>query len=202
MRHLFSLFCLIIPSVLFAQSPVKTDTVFVRSEKNYKRNFVDYTITKFFVVNGEKEMTITYEMDGTAIDTTMYSFISDYDKPLYQQALRELAIKAKPVEQLTSDEAMVYFEIGSSIEQVAQQLGKKKVNVQPDRFRVAFYNPLMKKDEILDLEFRDGVLFCISRPSTNTLGTNDVWTAFQIIHFENELKKGLNSLLDAMRSSK
>lgn len=197
MRHLFSLFCLIVPSVLFAQTPVKTDTVLVRYEKNYDRTF-----SKFFVVDGKKEMRVDFNAEGTAIDTTMYSFISDYDKPLYEQALRELAIKAKPVEQINSDEAMDYFDIGSSIEQVAKQLGKKKVNVQPDRFRVAFYNPRMKKDEILDLEFRDGVLVCISRPSTNTLGTNDVWTAFQIIHFENELKKGLNDLLDVMRSSK
>ena len=47
-----------------------------------------------------------------------------------------------------------------------------------------------KKDEVFELCFINGKLSSIGRPSTNTLPTNNVWMAFQLL----ELKDILDNL--------
>ena len=83
-----------------------------------------------------------------------------------------------------------YFTIGETIEEVTRRLGKKKVHVGNRGYEVLFYNKFSKRNELFEFRFVDGKLSSISRPSTNTLPTNNVWMAFKLL----EMKDVLESL--------
>lgn len=55
-----------------------------------------------------------------------------------------------------------------------------------------------KKNEVFSFKIWDGKVSRISRPSTNTLPTNDVWTAFQIIQLK-EYLGDMETLIQQLR---
>lgn len=54
-------------------------------------------------------------------------------------------------------------------------------------YQAMFFNDKYKKNEVFSFKIWDRKVSRISRPSTNTLPTKDVWTAFQIIQLKEYL---------------
>lgn len=108
----------------------------------------------------------------------------------YRAELNIRKLRELPIEKVDADLVFTYFEIGESIEDVTRRLGKKKVHVSNRGYEVVFFNKFSKRNEVFELCFINGKLSSISRPSINTLPTNNVWMAFQLL----ELKDILDSL--------
>lgn len=143
---------------------------------------------KHYVINGKREMRI-YISDEKR-DTTIFADICDYTMEKYKAELHRNKIRALPIEKIDADLVFTYFTIGESIEDVTRRLGKKTVHVGNRGYEVVFFNKFSKRNEVFELCFVNGKLSSISRPSTNTLPTNNVWMAFQLL----ELKDILDSL--------
>ena len=143
---------------------------------------------KHYVIDGKREMRI-YISDGKR-DTTIFADICDYTMEKYKTELSNRRIRELPIEKIDADLVFTYFTIGESIEDVTRRLGKKKVHVSNRGYEVVFFNKFSKKDEVFELCFINGKLSSIGRPSTNTLPTNNVWMAFQLL----ELKDILDNL--------
>lgn len=143
---------------------------------------------KHYVINGKREMRI-YISDGKR-DTTIFADICDYTMEKYKMEVNNRKIRELPIEKIDADMVFTYFKIGESIEEVTLRLGKKKVHVSNRGYEVIFFNKFSKKDEVFELCFINGKLSSIGRPSTNTLPTNNVWMAFQLL----ELKDILDNL--------
>ena len=143
---------------------------------------------KHYVIDGKREMRI-YISDEKR-DTTIFADICDYTMEKYRAELNIRKIRELPIEKVDADLVFTYFEIGESIEDVTRRLGKKKVHISNRGYEVVFFNKFSKKNEVFELCFINGKLSSISRPSTNTLPTNNVWMAFQLL----ELKDILDNL--------
>ena len=157
------------------------------------------TVTKYYVINGNREMVIHITNEKT--DTTFYDELSQITEERFPGRIREIKIRALPIEEIDADMVFQYFEIGESIESVTKRLGKKELHVYDSGFQVAFFNKSMKKNEIFDFLFSDGKLVRFGRPSTNTLPTNDVWEAFELVEIEQNLKD-LNAAVEKLKAKK
>ena len=144
------------------------------------------TTTEHYVIKGTREMII--RISDEKRDTTFYEKMCEQTFMRYPERLRIISLRALPIEKIDADMALDYFSIGDSIEYVTKRLGNKKIHVYESGYKVPFYNKFSKKNEIIDLKFIDGKLCSISRPSTNTLPTNNLWTAFQLLKLEDSLK--------------
>ena len=138
---------------------------------------------KHYVIDGKQEMRI-YISDEKK-DTTIFADICDYTMEKYKAELNSRKIRELPIEKIDADLVFTYFTIGESVEDVTRRLGKKKVHVSNRGYEVVFFNKFSKKNEVFELCFINGKL-----SSTNTLPTNNVWMAFQLL----ELKDILDNL--------
>ena len=143
---------------------------------------------KHYVIDGKREMRI-YISEGKK-DTTIFADICDYTMEKYKVELNNRKIRELPIERIDADLVFTYFPIGESIEDVTRRLGKKKVHVSNRGYEVVFFNKFSQKNEVFEFCFINGKLSSIGRPSTNTLPTNNVWMAFQLL----ELKDILDNL--------
>ena len=171
--------------VSFAQNDL--DTLLVRTDKN------EISVTKYFVVNGCKEMIV--HISNNKCDTTFYDDMSELTREAYIKELKLAKLRQKPISQIYADDVFNYFEIKDSITNVTKRLRNKKIHVTPRGYEVAFYNKFLKRNEIFEFTFFEGKLSSISRASINTLPTNDVWLAFQLM----PLKEELNNLEIAIK---
>lgn len=114
------------------------------------------------------------------------------DLQRYNSAIYSIKLRQKPIEQINDREAFDYFEIGDSLEYFLSKLGNKKVHVSYTGYQLSFPDELTEKPQIIEYKFwSDGILHGIERMTkVNTLPTNDVWTAFQLV----EIKESLNDL--------
>lgn len=178
------------PNLMYGQQSAKSltlstyrgDTMLVWTTKS------PFYEEKHYVIDGKREMRI-YISDEKR-DTTIFADICDYTMEKYRAELNIRKIRELPIEKVDADLVFTYFEIGESIEDVTRRLGKKKVHISNRGYEVVFFNKFSKKNEVFELCFINGKLSSISRPSTNTLPTNNVWMAFQLL----ELKDILDNL--------
>ena len=178
------------PNLMFGQQSSKNlatsayggDTILVWTTKT------PLSEEKHYVIEGKQEMRI-YISDGKR-DTTIFADICDYTMEKYKAELNSRKIRELPIEKIDADLVFTYFTIGESVEDVTRRLGKKKVHVSNRGYEVVFFNKFSKKNEVFELCFINGKLSSISRPSTNSLPTNNVWMAFQLL----ELKDILDNL--------
>ncbi|MDO4986648.1 MAG: hypothetical protein Q4E48_13250 [Prevotella sp.] len=163
----------------------KSDTIYVRTFDAPTFS----SMSKYYVIDGKREMRITIKKDSTEKkDTVYYDDICEETMRIYKEDRKIDSIRALPIEKIDADMAFKYFRIGDSIDIVTKKLGRKKIHVSPTGFKVPFYNKFSRKNELIELSFSEGKLWRISRPSTNTLPTNDVWMAFQLIPLKESLK--------------
>lgn len=141
---------------------------------------------KHYVIDGTREMRI-YISDEKK-DTTIFADICDYTMEKYKAELNKRKIQKLPIEKIDADLVFTYFTIGESIEEVTRRLGKKKVHVSNRGYEVIFFNKFSKRNEVFELCFINGKLSSINRPSTNTLPTNNVWMAFQLLELKDILE--------------
>lgn len=168
-----------IPFVGFAQN----DTLHISTDK---RDGVVYS--RYYVIDDTKFMIVHYNSENN--DTIIENSIPDYYLEFYKREVMLRNLKRKDVSKVIADEVFDYFK-GLTEEELLQKLSNKKVAVDIDgSYQALFYNEKSKKNEVFSFKIWDGKVSRISRPSTNTLPTNNVWTAFQII----ELKEYLGNM--------
>ncbi len=182
------LIMLALPFLALAQDVIP-DTLLVRTIKNPLTN------QKHFIIQGKTEMIVYYGSEKN--DTTYLERWSDGIDMAYRSALRTYNIRLKPVDKLDADEVFDYFPMGITPEETIAMLGNKKISVTENLLQVAFYNHFSKKNEVFSFKFHEGKLYGITRPGTNTLPTNDVWTAFQLVELRSNMQK-LKEVLDKL----
>lgn len=183
------LFLSSISVTLYAQEAIP-DTILVKTELGHMTT----DTTRYYVIHGSREMVI--DISSEKKDTVFIDEISDDIRTYYQRELDILKIRALPIEKVYANMVFDYFTIGESIESVTKRLGKKKIQETYTGYQVSFYDKFSKKNEVFDFEFRGGKLWTIQRQSTNTLPTNDVWEAFELVQIE----ENLNNLENACKA--
>jgi len=193
-KHIIILFLSFISFSLYGQEVIP-DTILVRTE--FGPMITD--TTRHYVVHGSQEMVINISNEKK--DSVFFNEISNDIRKLYDQQLELIKIRALPIDKIYADMVFDYFLIGETIENVTKKLGKKKIHVTYTGYQVAFYDKYSKKNEVFDFEFRGGKLWTIHRQSTNTLPTNDVWEAFELVEIEQNLKD-LNAAVEKLKAKK
>ncbi|MBS7377653.1 MAG: hypothetical protein KIG42_06630 [Paludibacteraceae bacterium] len=152
--------------------------------------------SRYYVINDSQFMIVHYNKEKN--DTIMEDSIPEYYQEHYKREVRIRDIKKKDVSKIDADEVFDYF-FGLTEEELLQKLSNKMVAVDLDgSYQVAFFNKFSKKNEVFSFKIWDGKVSRISRPSTNTLPTNDVWTAFQIIQLK-EYLGDMEALIQQLR---
>lgn len=180
-KYFITLLLSFIGGYIYAQTDVP-DTLLVRTDKN------DLSVTRYYVVGRTKEMVVYSSAEKQ--DTTFYDDLCEETAKAYAKKLELMKLRQLPISKIDADKVFCYFRIGESIESVTKRLGNKKVHITPRGYEVPFYNSFKKRNEIIEFTFMDAKLSSISRASTNTLPTNDVWLAFNIM----PLKEQMNNL--------
>lgn len=175
---------LLIPTVSLAQET--SDTIHVATDMN----------AKYYVIGGCHEMVVFQNREKS--DTIFYDKLSPFTKEAYYKELKLIKLRQKPISKVDADEVFEYFPIRDSIVNVTKRLGSKRIHVTPRGYEVAFYNKWSKKNEIFEFCFIEGKLSSISRAATNTLPTNDVWTAFNLMPLKEEMQN-LDLLIKKLR---
>lgn len=176
MKQIITVILLFVAIIADAQN----DTLHIATDK---RDGVVYS--RYYVINDTQFMIVHYNNEKN--DTIMEESIPEYYQEHYKREVRIRDIKKKDVSKIDADEVFVYFS-GLTEEELLQKLSNKKVAVDLDgSYQAAFFNKFSKKNEVFSFKIWDGRVSRISRPSTNTLPTNDVWTAFQIIQLKEYL---------------
>ncbi|MEE0671143.1 hypothetical protein [Prevotella sp.] len=191
-KYFISLLLSFVGEYVFAQTNIP-DTLLVRTDKN------DLSVTRYYVVGRTKEMIVYSSAEKQ--DTTIYDDLCEETKEAYVKELNIMKFRQLPISKIGADKVFSYFRIGESIESVTKRLGNKKVHITPRGYEVPFYNSFRKKNEIFEFTFIDGKLSSMGRASTNTLPTNDVWLAFNIMPLKEQMKD-LELLLNKLRKMK
>lgn len=178
-KYFITLLLSFVGNYVFAQTDIP-DTLLVRTDNDY------LSITRYYVVGRTKEMIVYSTAEKQ--DTTFYDSLSEETKEAYIKELNLIKFRQLPISKIDADKVFSYFRIGESIESVTKRLGNKKVHVTPRGYEVPFYNSFRKKNEIFEFTFMLGKLSSMSRASTNTLPTNDIWLAFNIMPFIKQMK--------------
>ncbi len=191
-KYFITLLLSFVGNYVFAQTDIP-DTLLVRTDNDY------LSVTRYYVVGRTKEM-VVYSTEEKQ-DTTFYDDLSKETEKAYIEELNLIKFRQLPISKVDADKVFYYFRIGEPIESVTKRLGNKKVHITPRGYEVPFYNSFRKKKELFEFTFMDGKLSSMSRASTNTLPTNDVWLAFNIMPFKNQMKN-LELLINKLRKMK
>ena len=141
--------------------------------------------SRYYVINDSQFMIVHYKAEKN--DTIYEESIPEYYQEFYKREVYLRDLKRKDVSKVVADEVFDYFK-GLTEEELLTKLSNKKVAVDLDgSYQAMFFNDKSKKNEVFSFKIWDGKVSRISRPSTNTLPTNDVWTAFQIIQLKEYL---------------
>ena len=166
------------------------DTLLISTDKG------SIITSRYNALNGQKLMRISYNNEIEKSDTTVYDEMGEYYERYYKHEVYLLKLRNKPIEQINDREAFDYFAIGDSIQDFTRRLGNKKVHVSYTGYQLTFPDEITKKPQVIEFVFWDGVLTKIERiTKVNTLPTNDVWTAFQLM----QIKESLNDLEQAVK---
>lgn len=191
-KYFITLLLSFVGNYVFAQTDIP-DTRLVRTDNDY------LSVTRYYVVGRTKEMVVYSTAEKQ--DTTFYDDLSKETEKAYIEELNLIKFRQLPISKVDADKVFYYFRIGEPIESVTKRLGNKKVHITPRGYEVPFYNSFRKKKELFEFTFMDGKLSSMSRASTNTLPTNDVWLAFNIMPFKNQMKN-LELLINKLRKMK
>lgn len=191
-KYFITLLLSFVGNYVFAQTDIP-DTLLVRTDNDY------LSVTRYYVVGRTKEMVVYSTAEKQ--DTTFYDDLSKETEKAYIEELNLIKFRQLPISKVDADKVFYYFRIGEPIESVTKRLGNKKVHIRPRGYEVPFYNSFRKKKELFEFTFMDGKLSSMSRASTNTLPTNDVWLAFNIMPFKNQMKN-LELLINKLRKMK
>lgn len=175
-KILFAIFLCLFAITTYAQE----DTLHISTDK---RDGIVYS--RYYVINDSKFMIVHYNAEKN--DTIYEESIPEYYQEFYKREVYLRDLKRKDVSKVVADEVFDYFK-GLTEEELLVKLASKKVAVDIDgSYQAMFYNDKSKKNEVFSFRIWDGKVSRISRPSTNSLPTNDVWTAFQIIQLKEYL---------------
>ena len=175
-KILLIIFLCMAPVITYAQE----DTLHISTDK---RNGIVYS--RYYVINDSQFMIVHYKAEKN--DTIMEESIPEYYQEFYKREVYLRDLKRKDVSKVVADEVFDYFK-GLTEEELLTKLSNKKVAVDLDgSYQAMFFNDKSKKNEVFSFKIWDGKVSRISRPSTNTLPTNDVWTAFQMIQLKEYL---------------
>ena len=156
------------------------DTLHISTDK---RDGIVYS--RYYVINDSQFMIVHYKAEKN--DTIYEKTIPEYYQDFYKREVYLRDLKRKDVSKVVADEVFDYFK-GLTEEELLTKLSNKKVAVDLDgSYQAMFFNDKSKKNEVFSSKIWDGKVSRISRLSTNTLPTNDVWTAFQIIQLKEYL---------------
>lgn len=191
-RYFITLLLSFVGNYVFAQTDIP-DTLLVRTDNDY------LSVTRYYVVARTKEMIVYSTAEKQ--DTTFYDSLSEETEEAYIKESNLIKFRQLPISKIDADKVFSYFRIGESIESVTKRLGYKKVHVTPRGYEVSFYNSFRKKNEIFEFTFMFGKLSSMSRASTNTLPTNDIWLAFNIMPFIKQMKD-LEIIINKLRKIK
>ena len=191
-KYFITLLLSFVGNYVFAQTDIP-DTLLVRTDNDY------LSVTRYYVVGRTKEMVVYSTAEKQ--DTTFYDDLSKETEKAYLKELNLIKFRQLPISKVDADKVFYYFRIGEPIESVTKRLGNKKVHITPRGYEVPFYNSFRKEKELFEFTFMDGKLSSMSRASTNTLPTNDVWLAFNIMPFKNQMKN-LELLINKLRKMK
>ena len=175
-KILLIIFLCMAPVITYAQE----DTLHISTDK---RNGIVYS--RYYVINDSQFMIVHYKAEKN--DTIMEESIPEYYQEFYKREVSLRDLKRKDVSKVVADEVFDYFK-GLTEEELLTKLSNKKVAVDLDgSYQAMFFNDKSKKNEVFSFKIWDRKVSRISRPSTNTLPTKDVWTAFQIIQLKEYL---------------
>lgn len=145
----------------------------------------DVVYSRYYVINDSQFMIVRYNAEKN--DTLYEESIPECYQELYKREVYLRNLRRKDVSKVVADEVFDYFK-GLTEEELLTKLSSKKVAVDIDgSYQAMFYNDKSKKNEVFSFRIWEGKVGRISRPSTNSLPTNDVWTAFQIIQLKEYL---------------
>lgn len=168
------------------------DTVLIRTDRG------NAITSRFYTIKGKDLMRVDLYSNSEKFDTTFFEGLDEDDKRRYNHEIYLIKLRRKPIEQINDREAFSYFEIGDSIQHFTSRLGSKKVHVSYTGYQLTFPDEITKKPQVIEFCFYDGILKRIERvTSINSLPTNDVWTAFQLMQIKeslNDLEKAINLL--------
>ena len=191
-KYLITLLLSFVWGYVFAQNDIP-DTLLVRTDKN------ELSVTRYYVVGRTKEMVVHSSVEKK--DTIFYENLCEETADAYNKELNLIKIRQLPISKIDADKVFSYFRIGEPIESVTKRLGNKKVHITPRGYEVSFYNSFRKKNEIFEFTFMGGNLSSMGRASTNTIPTNDVWLAFNIMPLKEHMKD-MELLLKKLRKMK
>ena len=175
-KILLIIFLCMAPVITYAQE----DTLHISTDK---RDGIVYS--RYYVINDSQFMIVHYKAEKN--DTIMEESIPEYYQEFYKREVYLRDQKRKDVSKVVADEVFDYFK-GLTEEELLTKLSNKKVAVDLDgSYQAMFFNDKSNKNEVFSFKIWDRKVSRISRPSTHTLPTKDVWTAFQIIQLKEYL---------------
>lgn len=178
------------------------DTLFLYSSKMTP---YDTDISRYYIINSEKMMVVCTEEQLHYIDTFYFDKMSEYLQEEYNREVEKTQwlakLKSKNVSEVDAREVFDYFK-GTDIVEFTKRMGNKKLAVTPCCYETTFYDKYEKKDVLFQFTFSDsGKLSSIKRESTNTMPTNDVWTAFMLVETV-ETFRDLGKALEILKRDK
>lgn len=158
------------------------DTLFLYSSKVTP---FDTDISQYYIINSKKMMVVCSEEELHYIDTFYFDNMSEYLLEIYnieaEKMQRLTKLRSKKVTEIDAREVFDYFPRRMDIVEFTKQMGNKQLAVTPCCYETTFYDKYEKKNVLFQFTFSDsGKLTSIKRESTNTMPTNDVWSAFML----------------------
>ena len=121
---------------------------------------------------------------------------------LEREDKRLVELRNKKVTAIDAREVFDYFPKGIDIVEFTRRMENKELAVTPCCYETTFYDKFEKKDILFQFTFSDtGKLSSIKRESTNTMPTNDVWTAFMLVETIDTFRD-LGKALEILRRDK
>lgn len=180
-----------------------TDTLFLYSSKMTP---FDTDINRYYIIYSNKMMVTCTEEKLQYRDTFYFDkmpefLLEDYQKEV-AHAQRFSKLRSKNVSEIDAREVFDYFPRGTDIVEFTKLMGKKNLAVTPCCYETTFYDKLEKKDILFQFTFSEsGKLSSVKRESTNTMPSNDVWSAFMILETV-ESFRDLSKALEILRKDK
>lgn len=149
-------------------------------------------------------MVVCTEEELHYIDTFYFDKMSEYLLEEYNKEVDEMQrlakLKSKNVSEIDAREVFDYFK-GTDIVEFTKLMGNKKLAVTPCCYETTFYDKSEKRNVLFQFTFWDGRLASIKRESTNTMPTNDVWSAFMLLEAVDTFRD-LGKALDILKRDK
>lgn len=176
------------------------DTILIRTDRG------NITASRFYVINAKNLIRIDYNANTEKRDTLFFEGLDKDNQRLYNHEVYLLQLRSKSIEHINDREALNYFQVGDSLSYFLSKLGTKKVHLSNTGYQLSFPDEVTEKPQVIEYKFGDnGILHGIERiTKINSLPTNDVWTAFQLIEIKeslNDLEKAVNLLRSRCQKS-